>query len=175
MADSQRVNITVPKPMYEEWKEAVDDKAVASSISELVRNSVNRNLDGNLGASVSPESVTAGPSDEMMGLLEGMDSTLERVESGIERVESESRTTNLPEGVAWQDLALQVIPKPEISDGREPAATVPETGISSEELADTLHCSEEAASSLLERLARQEGLRSATGGPDTTTYYWRDM
>lgn len=179
MADSQRVNITVPEAMYVEWKDAVDE-GVASSISELVRTSVNRSLDGNLGGSqVAQEGGDGLQSDEAMGYLERMDSTLSDVHERVERIEEEERSTSQTTGVDLQEVVARILPEvalpPTASQAAiEEEAVRPDGPVTAEELAGRIDG--EYAEVLDALIKAQPGYPSMASfeADDGTTYWWRE-
>lgn len=179
MADSQRVNITVPESMYAEWKEAVDE-GVASSISELVRTSVNRSLDGNLGGSqVAQEAGDGLQSDEAMSYLQRMDSTLSDVQERIERLEEEERSASPTTGVDLQKVVARILPEVPVgpSVGQEvieEEAAKPGGPVTAEELADRIDGEYAQVLDALTKVEPREPAIVSLEANDGTSYWWRE-
>lgn len=179
MADSQRVNITVPEAMYGEWKEAVDE-GVASSISELVRTSVNRSLDGNLGGSqVAQEAGDGLQSDEAMGYLQRMDSTLSDVHERLERLEEEERSASPTTGVDLQKVVARILPEVAFDprgsqEAVEEEAARPDGPVTAQELADRIDGEYAQVLDALNKVEPREPPITFFEADDGTTFWWRE-
>jgi metal-responsive CopG/Arc/MetJ family transcriptional regulator len=180
MADSQRVNITVPEAMYEEWKQAVEQEGVASSISELVRVSVNRNLDDALRdrAERSQEAREGSPLEGVLSYLQRMDSSLSDVQERLERLESEARTGSQSEGVNLQKVLHNHLPRfplpPDVS--QEVIIHHHESGDirTAKDLAQQIDADYvEVIDALIKVEPRDPDVVSTKVG-DGTTYWWRE-
>jgi len=133
-------------------------------------------LDGNLsaGSQTTQTPEQTAPSDEVLSSLNGLESGLTDVQQRLERIESQQRTEALPEGIDWRNLVLETLPTTDDAETTQNPSPE-EYGITAEEYSNRLRIDADDAESLLERVQAQTGmLRSATGGPDGTTYWWRD-
>ena len=94
-SDKPRVNLVVEPETKERWEQEGVESGKFSSLAELVRVSVNRELDGfheSTGGVRTPENVEARLSDDARAQLSRMESALEDVSDSVNRLEQkESR------------------------------------------------------------------------------------
>lgn len=172
MAQSKRLNVTVEEPMYNRWKEAVEEEQIAASLAELVRTSVNRHIKGTLEyTDQQPES--AAP-DKVIGYLQRMDGTLSDVEERLERVESEVRTSSEADGADLQKVAFELLPVEALPDDAKCEAVEASDAVTAEHIAKRIDASEgEVLEALVALKPRDPEVCSADCGG--TIYWWREV
>lgn len=163
MADRKRVNLTVSPAQKERWDNAVAESPEYSSLSGLIRLSVEHELsedDGN-----DTEGVGTRNAEANTEALETVTNTLARIESTLdsldERVGSLEKEVNASEQTNLKNEIFK---------------TLPHSGsISGVEVAERINRDEKQVINTLSQLAEQTSMVERVGSPidDGPTYYKR--
>lgn len=126
-SDKPRVNLVVEPETKQRWEQEGIDSGKFSSLAELVRVSVDRELDGHhsSGSVTSPENVEARLSDDARAQLSRMEHVLEDVSDAVNRLEQkESRDS--PE-YDFKKVLYHLLPE-EPDDGVSPSTLASRIG-----------------------------------------------
>jgi Arc/MetJ-type ribon-helix-helix transcriptional regulator len=182
MGTSKRLNVTVPEEMAEDWKQAVEEEAVAQSVSELIRTSVSLRLDGHLAGSQDSQQAQDGAqsmaSEEILRYLEQMDGALDSIHERLSRLEEESRASSEAGGVDLQKVVARLLPEVPLSPTVKEQAVIDyyNSGklVTAEDLAQRIDAGiDEMLNALINAEERHPDIVSRTVS-DGTIYFWRE-
>ncbi|MFC6721772.1 hypothetical protein [Halobacteriaceae bacterium SHR40] len=175
MADSKRLNITVPESTYEDWFRAVEDEAVAQSVSELIRTSVNRELEGHHNPTRSTQQgAHAVQSEDVQRALNSIQSSLEDVEERMRRIEEQSRVSSESETVNLQKVVLRLLPEVAVPPKENLVRERAEDLLTAGAVANQIDGNPEEVLNALIAVSENHPQVATHTTSDGTAYFWRE-
>jgi len=159
MTDRKRVSVMVASETKGEWKDAVEDSTEYSSLSDLVRRAVTKEL----SETESPQ--PAGEASVDSGTLEELTDGLKRIESKIEDIDNRVSSIEGSTGKSEDALTKNKI---FTSLNRSDEAKTPER------IAEEIGFPEEKVANQLEKLESQTGLLETFVGDDDKVRYYTE-
>ena len=156
--DKDRVNLTVHPEKKAEWKDAVEESTEYSSVSDLIRQSVQHELEGSPGATTAGAAtapagreVEPAQTEAQTEMLKQLTDTLANIENTVsdldDRLTNVEREVTATEQTDLKNKIFDSLPKADSDDGPD--------GKSAEDIAEELRADRERVSATLAKLEEQ--------------------